>query len=106
MSTDTEPRSGHVMVNLRIDVEDAEALIEQGRMSLHRKYPGRYDAAEAADAIDTPEEAVVELLIEGWRSLPSSQLDLVADWGDVNDLEFYPADEDDDLDEDDEDTNA
>lgn len=83
--------AGHVMVNLRLDIGDAEAFIDAGRQSLIRKYPGKYARAEAEQTIRTVEDAASELLIEGFRSLPLE--DNVADWGDIDNNEFYPREE-------------
>lgn len=95
------------MLNIRISVHDAAALIEAGRRSYARDLgwwrPGMPVPplpADAATVIDVPASAARELLIEAFVRcyMPYSgrlleSLAGIAEFGDVDGKEWYPADE-------------
>lgn len=88
--------TGHVMINLRLDVLDAQKLLRLGRESYRRSARGESyrlgspDAGNLAEAIPDVESAAVELLVEAWIEADPDHEGAV-DWGDVDNKEFYPA---------------
>lgn len=96
---------GHVMVNLRIDVSDAAALIEAGRRSVARDlstWMPHFPAPitfECREIITEPAQAVVDLLVEAWArcyrgyTAHPAFIEVIdcAEWGDVDNKEWYPS---------------
>lgn len=101
------PVSGHVMLNIRISVHDAAALIEAGQRSyardLIRWQPGMAAPPlppDAATIIAEPARAAADLLIEAFVRcyMPYSgpvieSLAGIIEFGDVDSKDWYPADE-------------
>lgn len=100
-------RGGHVMLNIRIDVDDVDGLIEAGRRSLDRDEgwtPGQVDlepSPERETIIDSPEQAAADLLVEAWvrcygsEGRPPTEKPLIepvtaARFGDIDNKDFYP----------------
>ncbi len=101
------PVSGHVMLNIRISVHDAAALIEAGQRSYARDLsqwrPGVATPplpSDAATIIADPARAAADLLIEAFVRcyMPYSNLLIeslagIIEFGDVDSKDWYPADE-------------
>ncbi len=100
--------TGHVMLNIRIDVSDAAALLAAGRRSYARDLakwvPGMpvLVSDEADEVIPDVTQAVADLLVEAWVRCympytthgPLIEALDCAEWGDIDSKEWYPNDDD------------
>ncbi len=105
-----EPRSGHVMLNIRIDVSDAEAFVQAGRRSYGRDLAG-YSVGtvpaipdDAEEIIPDPGQAAADLLVEAWVRCympytshgPLIEVVDSAEWGDVDNKGWFPDEDEED----------
>ena len=97
---------GHVILTVRIDVDDPDAFVEAGRRSVDRDdqwLVGQPTPASTdREVIDSPEQAAADLLVEAWVRCYGSDsprgarplIDQVdgAWFGDIDDKTYYPDD--------------